>query len=717
MSERIRTVSLFLVIFFLGYYHTQGQRRLPVLHSSNEIEQAADIDTRLDLLTENARYYHHLIGDFEKADSIVILALDLMENEDVGEERLARVCEIALNYGNLRSLETRTKVVARKLALSEDDEIRWQGLIFLNAISRANYKREEALKYATDAARKGMLMNDAVKEALGYLHVGVNQETRNQKVEALENYLRAQEILTQTNNVDAQYQVNDHLINFYFFIKDLERATEMLDKQSTLLKASVNKDSLDALQLEWYHYYLVYLKAMEGKADVDEKEVYAKLSFCQENGLRAKKNQYLSLLRSHFISENNFEGLYHLYIEDFPEEYWRIKQHDKALYYRMQAYFFEFKGEIDSAASNWHRVLNTINEDDNNMLANIYIRFGEFYVRNGGDDNAIEAYHKAYALAEEAATLIFMLNSTQALEKIFYRKGMFKTAYEFSERRHVIEDSLSRVNENEKFKLTEVIHYNKIKQAEADHKIQSQSRTNTMLGVGLVVVLMFAGIAFYQYRQTRVQKQRSEELLLNILPKETALELREKGRTEAHRYNDVTVLFADVVGFSKVAEGMEPGELVKRIDRYFGAFDDLMTIYGLEKIKTIGDAYVAVAGLPKGNTATAFDAVRVGLSMLRVTEEINAEYEGSGLKLRIGLNTGDVVAGVVGSKKFQFDIWGDAVNIAARMEQNSEPGKVNISESTYQQVKSKFNCSKRGKISAKNKGELEMYFVDGPTMD
>jgi class 3 adenylate cyclase len=243
-------------------------------------------------------------------------------------------------------------------------------------------------------------------------------------------------------------------------------------------------------------------------------------------------------------------------------------------------------------------------------------------------------------------------------------------------------------------------------------ELNTQRKRLYLMLTGFAIFLGLAGINFYQYRQTRFQKERSDELLLNILPKETANELKQKGRTTALRYNNVTVLFADIVGFSTVAETLEPGPLVAIIDSYFRAFDEICTVYGLEKIKTIGDAYVAVAGLPKGNLASPADAIMAGLSMQRATEKLNDERGAHPFHLRLGLNTGDVVAGVVGSLKFQFDIWGDAVNIAARMEQYGEAGKVNISESTYQLVKDHFECTPRGKIAAKNKGDLDMYFVE-----
>jgi len=210
------------------------------------------------------------------------------------------------------------------------------------------------------------------------------------------------------------------------------------------------------------------------------------------------------------------------------------------------------------------------------------------------------------------------------------------------------------------------------------------------------------------------QKAKSDELLLNILPFEVAEELKEKGYTTAKSFDEVTILFSDIKGFTHVAEKLTAQELVKEIDTYFSAFDNIMQQYGLEKIKTIGDAYIAAGGLPEDNTATVQNVVEAAIAMQRAVEDLKKKRVENNLpyfELRIGIHTGPVVAGVVGIKKFQYDIWGDTVNLAARMEQSGVPGKINISKYTYEKVKDHFHCEHRGKIDAKNKGEIDMYFI------
>jgi len=206
------------------------------------------------------------------------------------------------------------------------------------------------------------------------------------------------------------------------------------------------------------------------------------------------------------------------------------------------------------------------------------------------------------------------------------------------------------------------------------------------------------------------EKQKTENLLLNILPHEVAEELKENGSSEAKYYDEVTVLFTDFVNFTQSSEKMGAEKMLVELNECFTAFDMIMEKHGLEKIKTIGDAYLAVCGLPLKNECHAYQTVLVALDIIDFIEERKKTHP-EALDIRIGINSGSLIAGIVGVKKFAYDIWGDTVNTAARMEQNSEKGKINISESTYQLVKDKINCEYRGKIHTKGKGEMDMYFA------
>lgn len=209
--------------------------------------------------------------------------------------------------------------------------------------------------------------------------------------------------------------------------------------------------------------------------------------------------------------------------------------------------------------------------------------------------------------------------------------------------------------------------------------------------------------------ETKKERQKAENLLHNILPEEVAEELKKNGSSEARQYDHVSVLFTDFVNFTGIGEKMNPKDLVAELDLCFRAFDEIIDRHGLEKIKTIGDAYLAVCGLPIPDEQHAENTVNAALEILEFMRE--RRKQGGLFDVRAGINSGPLVAGIVGVKKFAYDIWGDTVNTAARMESNSETGKLNVSDSTYELIKDKYNCEYRGKIDVKNKGNVDMYFV------
>ncbi len=251
-------------------------------------------------------------------------------------------------------------------------------------------------------------------------------------------------------------------------------------------------------------------------------------------------------------------------------------------------------------------------------------------------------------------------------------------------------------------------------------------RNLAIIGAGFVLVL--ALLFFSRYRSSRrakialeeknkiieQERENSENLLLNILPKSIADELKQHGKARAQRFEQVTVLLTDFKNFTQIAEKLGPEELVNELDKCFKAFDFIIQQYpDIEKIKTIGDAYMCASGLT--NKATFPDnVIRAALEMQQFLAEQKQENIRLGrpyFEARIGVHTGPVVAGVVGVKKFAYDIWGDTVNIAARMEASCEEGQINISQTTYQWVASRFECFYRGKVEAKNKGAIDMYYV------
>lgn len=218
------------------------------------------------------------------------------------------------------------------------------------------------------------------------------------------------------------------------------------------------------------------------------------------------------------------------------------------------------------------------------------------------------------------------------------------------------------------------------------------------------------------YKKLFFKRQRITRLLENILPTRTLMEFREYGKSSPKKHLQATVLFSDFVKFTEKTRNMDPNELIQKLDYYFSHFDEIMLKYGLEKIKTIGDAYMAVGGVTEHEPFTALRTALAALEMQNFIENdiLTSKALGKDFwELRVGIHTGNLVAGVVGKHKFSFDVWGDTVNVAARCEQNSEAGKTSISVDFHDMIMEEFNCTHRGFISIKNRGELEMYFMEG----
>lgn len=218
-----------------------------------------------------------------------------------------------------------------------------------------------------------------------------------------------------------------------------------------------------------------------------------------------------------------------------------------------------------------------------------------------------------------------------------------------------------------------------------------------------------------QNRALEKHKQRADHLLYNMLPQETADELINKGVAKARHYSSATVMFSDIKGFTKIAEDFRPQELVKILDKYFTIFDEVIEKYHVEKIKTIGDSYMAVGGVPSRNVSNPFDVVLAALEIQQILKEMKHHFIAQNqryLEVRIGVHTGELTAGIIGKKRYAYDVWGNTVNVAHRMEENCEAEHVNISSKTHQIIAPLFHTTYRGKIDAKNKGKLAMYYVD-----
>jgi adenylate cyclase len=354
------------------------------------------------------------------------------------------------------------------------------------------------------------------------------------------------------------------------------------------------------------------------------------------------------------------------------------------------------------------------------------------YSLTGNEKMALNAYEEARITAAEIGSNYELKDAYQGMANTYAKLADFENAYKYQTLFSDIKDTLFNAETDDKIKGLQFTYEMDKKQVEIDLltkdkqlqevSLQKQRFAKNAFLVGFVLILIITFIIFRNYlAKVKInkildqQKEEIEKLLLNILPKKIAKELQENGTAKSRDYESVTVLFTDFKDFTQISANLTPVELVTELNDYFTAFDDIIEKYNLEKIKTIGDSYMCAGGLPARNNTHPFDTIRAAMEMQRYSHEKNKLRE-SGVtgkwELRAGIHTGPIMAGVVGKKKYAYDIWGSTVNVASRMESAGEAGKVNISSDTYELVKDKFKCRHRGKVLAKNVGEIDMYFVE-----
>lgn len=343
------------------------------------------------------------------------------------------------------------------------------------------------------------------------------------------------------------------------------------------------------------------------------------------------------------------------------------------------------------------------------------ISMSDIYLGKNDESTALNYAHRSLQLAQQHGLKEQISDANLKLSQLYERLGNEGESLIYYKNHIAYRDSVNNILSVQK--LADLRTDFEVSQKQAEVDLLNQEKRNQrikVLGLGIILCLftILLGTLYWYYRTISKEKKRSEHLLLNILPAETAKELKKNGKVNAVKFEQVTVLFTDFVEFSKYAEKEEPEQLVKSIDFYFKGFDEITTKYGLEKIKTIGDSYMCACGLPTANTAHARNVIKAAKEMIElVRNELKATDGLNHFHTRIGVHTGPVVAGIVGIKKWQYDIWGDTVNIASRMESMSQPGRINISETTWNLVKDEFPCEYRGEIEVKNRGILKMYFL------
>jgi class 3 adenylate cyclase len=365
-------------------------------------------------------------------------------------------------------------------------------------------------------------------------------------------------------------------------------------------------------------------------------------------------------------------------------------------------------------------------------MADSWLGVAKTSYNQGKTTAALSAYKEARDIAKSIDSKYRLKESYQGLAACYALLKDYNNAFIYQTRLLDVKDSIYNKETDQKLarldftfqigkKQSEINLLTKDKELQESNLRRQKIAKNAVIG-GLVLAFIIAFILYRGYRNKvktnkilDQQKEQIENLVLNILPSEVAQELKVHGYAKPKYFDHVSVLFTDFKGFTKIADELSPHEVVTELNECFIAFDEIIGRYGLEKIKTIGDSYMCAGGIPTPNNEHPVKMVKAGLEIreyIRKRNEIRSSMGLPAWELRIGIHVGPIVAGVVGRKKYAYDIWGSTVNIASRMESNGEAGTVNVSAATYEFIKEQYHCTYRGKIYAKNIGEIDMYFVD-----
>ncbi len=583
----------------------------------------------------------------------------------------------------------------------------------LNSLSKAHWQTSDygtAEKYARDALELSQNIKYRNGEAEAYKNIGVVNDYLGNYSEALKNYSISLEIYGETgdkvglsatyHNIGVVYWLQGNypeaLKNYFNALKIRE---EIGDKKG-IAYSNNSIGNIYSAQRDFSKALKCFEIALKTAEEIGDKENMAS-AYLRISTLHNKNGEYDEALKN---AKESLKLYKELGYKDFI-----------AGVYSELGYSYSFLGNHQEATTYMFKALKISEEIGNTeSVLRSYFDIASIYYIQGNYPEVKKHLEKSMLIAKTIGSKGYISNNYGGLATIDSIFGNWKGAYENYKMYVLYRDSIYNEENTKKLTQTEMQYeFDKkesLAKAEQEKKDAITKLIRNVLIVGLLSIFVFAVVFLRQRNKIAKGKLKSDELLLNILPSEVAEELKEKGNTAAKQYDEVSILFTDFVHFTQTAEKLSPEKLVQELHECFTAFDNIIERNGLEKIKTIGDAYLAVCGLPVSNPDHAKNTVKAAMEII---DYINArkQHEKT-FEIRIGIHSGSVVAGIVGVKKFAYDIWGDTVNTAARMEQNSEAGKVNISETTWHLVKDEFTCTHRGKIGAKGKGEIDMYFVN-----
>ena len=560
-------------------------------------------------------------------------------------------------------------------------------LKILDKLSRDHTDPQKLLQYSTELIQKAKLLDSSQYLFRAVLRKGAALRLKGDYAQALESFFKAASIATKSKDNGDIGLVNITIADVYSEMKNHENAVAYYEKGLELLNKEKdpvnfasglfnlgdeylsNKDYDLAIE-HFMEAGLIFRKinykegeayvlgnmgmiyAEQGKDDLAEANINEAISILEKYELYSPISEYLTYMSDIYLNKNNWKSAFN----------YSKRSLDLATKYGL-------KEQISEA---------------NLQIANLYEKSGNF--------KESLSYYKNYQAYRD---------SVQNVAKV-QQMANLRTDFEVSKKQTEVNLKQSEVN--------------LLNQQKKNQRIVMIATAIALFLIGMLAFGLFRRNNYIQKTKKIIEEERnrSDSLLLNILPEETAQELKINGKVEAKRFESVTVLFTDFKDFTKYSESLAPEKLVKSIDFYFSRFDEIIEKYDLEKIKIVGDSFMCAGGLPFPTVDHALKVTLAAFEIMQFVEDTKLinNSEIVHFDVRIGINTGPVVAGVVGTKKFAYDIWGDTVNVASRMETSSKEGKINVTENTYLLIKNYFDCEFRGQIEVKNKGTMKMYFVN-----
>ncbi len=716
-------LSLSLLIFL--NFSLQAQSKIDSLSSlSKDLHGKAKISCMIELSWE---YFFN--NDFEECilESKEAIKLAQDHKDLVGEAKALNILAIVFSHTN-NEQEARTHakkaIEVAKKAKNKKEEANALNLLGLSHDKEQDY--DKALDYHFQALNIRRNTGDKLGIAKSLNNIGLIYYNRGQYVKAIDYYEEALIIKEELGDILGTGNVCSNIGNIYLNQKNTDKALEYIQKA---LKLFEQIDYQHGIAVTLNTYGLIY----ENFENYDKAiEYYKKAKEIHESiGYLAGVSNSLSNIGNAFSLNNNYEEAVKYYNKalnirtDMEDEngiaislhvigivYAKWKKYDEAIAH------YEKSLEINRRKGNKREISHNLT-----ALAQTYLNQKKYPL-------AISYYNESLELSLELGLLDNSKNNYQDLSLISKEMGDYQAALKYFESYSKFQDSILNEDKIEIISRLQTIYETekkeaqiKIQESEIEKKEAENKRQRLVIAffiMGLVMIMGLVGVILKSLQQKKkdnriivAEKAKSEELLLNTLPIKVVNDLKKNGKSEPESFDDVTVYFSDVVGFTNMSSQLEPKELINELNDIFTAFDDIMTKYKCERIKTIGDAYMAVCGMPEPNAKHAQNMVEASLEICDYLHKRN-EVSKVSWKIRIGLNSGKVVGGIVGVRKYIYDVFGDTINTASRMESNSEPMRINIANATYELVKDQYHITKREDREIKGKGKMQMFFIDGP---